>query len=110
LRTGLRTRTRLVLDTQQQLAVPFAAVTQQSGQSFVYVVGSLSQLKGNPGRLEASRLAALPADGRFALQTPVRLGPLQNNRYPVLSGLNPGQEVIITNLLNLRHGALVQPN
>lgn len=110
LRTGLRTRTRLVLDTQQQLAVPFAAVTQQSGQSFVYVVGSFSQLKANPGRLEVARLAALPADGRFALQTPVRLGPLQNNRYPVLSGLNPGQQVITTNLLNLRHGALVQPN
>jgi hypothetical protein len=24
--------------------------------------------------------------------------------------LNPGQQVITTNLLNLRHGALVQPN
>ena len=110
LRTGLRTRTRLVLESQQQLSVPFAAVTQQSGQSFVFVVGGLEQLRSNPGRLTAERLAALPADGRFALQVPVKLGPLQNNRYPVLSGLVAGQQVITTNLLNLRHGTPVQVN
>jgi RND family efflux transporter MFP subunit len=110
LRTGLRTRTRLVLDTQQQLAVPFAAVTQVAGQSFVFVAGGLEQLRTNPGRLEAARLAALPADGRFALQVPVKLGPLQDNRYPVLSGLTAGQQVITTNLLNLRHGSPVQVN
>jgi len=110
LRTGLRTRTRLVLDTRQQPAVPFAAVTQLSGQSFVFVVGGLEQLRSNPGRLDAERLAALPADGRFALQVPVKLGPLQDNRYPVLSGLTAGQQVITTNLLNLRHGTPVQVN
>jgi RND family efflux transporter MFP subunit len=110
LRTGMRTRTRLVLDTRQQPAVPFAAVTQVAGQSFVFVVGGLEQLRNNPGRLDAGRLAALPADGRFALQVPVKLGPLQDNRYPVLSGLTAGQQVITTNLLNLRHGSPVQVN
>jgi RND family efflux transporter MFP subunit len=110
LRTGMRTRTRLVLDTRQQPAVPFAAVTQVAGQSFVFVVGGLEQLRSNPGRLDAARLAALPADGRFALQVPVKLGPLQDNRYPVLSGLTAGQQVITTNLLNLRHGSPVQVN
>jgi len=110
LRTGLRTRTRLVLDTRQQPAVPFAAVTQVAGQSFVFVVGGLEQLRNNPGRLDAARLAGLPADGRFALQVPVKLGPLQDNRYPVLGGLTAGQQVITTNLLNLRHGSPVQVN
>lgn len=110
LRTGMRTRTRLVLDSRQQPAVPFAAVTQLAGQSFVFVVGGLEQLRNNPGRLDKARLAALPADGRFALQVPVKLGPLQDNRYPVLSGLTAGQQVITSNLLNLRHGSLIQVN
>ena len=110
LRTGMRTRTRLVLDSRQQPAVPFAAVTQVAGQSFVFVVGGLEQLRNNPGRLDKARLAALPADGRFALQVPVKLGPLQDNRYPVLSGLTAGQQVITSNLLNLRHGSLIQVN
>jgi hypothetical protein len=60
--------------------VPFAAVTQQSGQSFVFVVGTLEQLRAKPGRISAKALAALPAEGRFALQVPVQLGPLQRNR------------------------------
>jgi RND family efflux transporter MFP subunit len=110
LRTGMRTRTRLVLDSRQQPAVPFAAVTQVAGQSFVFVVGGLEQLRNNPGRLDKARLAALPADGRFALQVPVKLGPLQDNRYPVLSGLTAGQQVVTSNLLNLRHGSLIQVN
>jgi hypothetical protein len=38
----------------------------------------------------------------------VLLGPLQNNRYPVLAGLKPGQNVITTNLINLRHGLPVR--
>jgi len=33
---------------------------------------------------------------------------LQGNRYPVLRGLQPGQRVIATGLLNLRHGAPVK--
>lgn len=110
LRTGMRTRTRLVLDSRQQPAVPFAAVTQVAGQSFVFVVGGLEQLRNNPGRLDKARLAALPANGRFALQVPVKLGPLQDNRYPVLSGLTAGQQVVTSNLLNLRHGSLIQVN
>ena len=110
LRSGLRTRTRLVLASGTQLSVPFAAVTQLSGQSFVFVVGTLEQLRAKPGRISAKALAALPADGRFALQVPVQLGPLQRNRYPVLRGLAPTQQVITSNLLNLRHGSPVQVN
>jgi RND family efflux transporter MFP subunit len=110
LRSGLRTRTRLVLASDTQLSVPFAAVTQLSGQSFVFVVGTLEQLRANPGRISAKVLAELPADGRFALQVPVRLGPLQRNRYPVLRGLAASQQVITSNLLNLRHGSPVQVN
>jgi hypothetical protein len=49
-----------------------------------------------------------PANTQFAVQTPVQLGPLLGNRYPVIRGLQPGQRVIATGLLNLRHGAPVK--
>lgn len=110
LRTGLRTRTRLVLDRRQELAVPFVAVTQQAGQSFVFRVGTLEELRRNPGRVDLAPMASLPADTPVALQTPVQLGPLQNNSYPVLQGLEPGSRVITSNLINLRHGMPIQPN
>lgn len=110
LRNGLRTRTRLILDDRQELSVPFAAVSQVSGQSFVFVAGSLADLEQRPGQVRLEPLRALPPGTLFALQTPVELGPLQNNRYPVRRGLQLGQEVMTSNLINLRHGLPVRPN
>ena len=108
LRNGQRSRTRLVLDRREELAVPFTAVTQLAGQSFVYVVGSLADLARRPGQAALAELRKLPAGTRFALQTPVQLGDLQGNRYPVRRGLAAGDLVIAAGLLNLRHGAPVQ--
>lgn len=104
LRNGLRVRTRLVLGERRQLAVPVGSVIQSSGQSYVYRLGTLAELRRNPGQVPLERLQALPASTRFALQTRVSLGPLQNGRYPVLGGIAPGSQVISSNLLNLRHG------
>ncbi len=109
LRNGLRVRTRVVLDRRDQLSVPVGAVTQSSGQSYVFRVGSLAELQRDPGQAPLDRLKQLPPSARFALQTRVSLGPLQDGRYPVLSGLAPGAPVITSNLLNLRHGLPVQP-
>ncbi len=109
LRNGLRVRTRVVLDRREQLSVPVGAVTQSSGQSYVYRVGTLAELEREPGQAPLDRLRTLPPGSRFALQTRVQLGPLQNGRYPVLGGLQPGTAVITSNLLNLRHGLPVQP-
>ena len=109
LRNGLRVRTRVVLDRRDQLSVPVGAVTQSSGQSYVFRVGSFAELQRNAGQAPLDRLKQLPPTARFALQTRVNLGPLQNGRYPVLSGLAPGAQVITSNLINLRHGVPVQP-
>jgi len=108
LRNGQRSRTRLVLDRREELAVPFTAVTQLAGQSFVYVVGGLADLERRPGQAALAELRKLPGGTRFALQTPVQLGDLQGNRYPVRRGLAAGDLVITAGLLNLRHGAPVQ--
>ena len=98
----------------RQLAVPFAAVTQTSGQSFVFRLGSFEELKKNPGKADLEKLkkgikaGKLPADAKFALQTPVRVGELENQLYPITKGLEANQMVATTNLLNLKHGMPVQ--
>lgn len=108
LRDGLRVRTRVVLDRRDRLSVPVGAVTQSSGQSYVYRVGTLAELEREPGQAPLAQLRQLPPGARFALQTRVTLGPLQNGRYPVLSGLQPGAAVITSNMLSLRHGLPVR--
>jgi len=108
-RNGMRLRAQVLLATRRQPAIPAAAVTRLAGQSFVFVVGDPSQLRRNPGRVDRQALAALPPQAKVALQVPVRLGPLQNNRYPVIAGVSPGQRVITSGLLMLRHGMPVLP-
>ena len=109
LRDGLRVRTRVVLDQRESLSVPVTSVTQSSGQSYVFRLGTLEQLRREPGQLQPAQLAALPAGSRVALQTRVELGPIQNGRYPVLRGLREGDLVITSQLLTLRHGMAVTP-
>jgi RND family efflux transporter MFP subunit len=95
-RDGMRLQAKVELQRDNQLSVPFAAVTRLAGQSFVYVVDRSPQQSQGP---------ASPV----ALQVPVRLGPLQQGRYPVLSGLQPGQRVITSGLLMLRNRLPIQP-
>jgi len=90
---------------KQQLAVPFAAVSQSAGQSFVYVLGRAADLPAD----QRQGLGSLPQNTPLAIKLPVRLGPLQNNCYPVLAGLRPGQRLINSNLLSLRNGTVVKP-
>jgi RND family efflux transporter MFP subunit len=108
LRNGQRLRTRVLLGSEQQLAVPFEAVTRQFGQAFVFVVGNLEQLRQDPGRADLKALERLPKGTAIALQRPVQVGPLQGNRYPVLEGLRPGERVIVSGTMGLRHGSPVR--
>jgi len=107
-RNGMRLRAEVLLQTRRQLSVPFAAVTRLAGQSFVYVVGDRAQLLARPGRADLALVRRMPPQTRFALQVPVQLGPLQNNRYPVLNGLEADQLVITSGVLPLRHGMPVK--
>ncbi|MDA0258457.1 MAG: efflux RND transporter periplasmic adaptor subunit [Cyanobacteria bacterium] len=111
---GQRLRTRVLTKAKQELSVPFAAVTQTSGQSFVFRLGSFEELKANPGKAEIDKLSKameagkLPTSTQFAIQTPVKLGELENDLFPITEGLKPNAKVATTNLLNLKHGMPVQ--
>ena len=114
LKDGQRLRTRVQIKAEEELAVPFAAVTQTSGQSFVFRLGSFEELKTNPGKAEIDKLSKaieagkIPASTQFAIQTPVQIGELENDLYPITEGLKPNAKVATTNLLNLKHGMPVQ--
>ena len=114
LMNGQRLRTRVLIMAKEELSVPFAAVTQTSGQSFVFRIGSYDDLKANPGKADMEKLAqakeagTLPDDALLATQPPVIVGELETNLYPITEGLKPNSKVATTNLLNLKHGMPVQ--
>ena len=108
LRNGQRLRTRVILGAERQLAVPFAAVTRSFGQSFVFVVGSLADLERDPGKADLQAIKRLPKGTLLALQRPVRLGSLQGDAYPVLSGINARDRVILNGSAGLRHGSPIR--
>ncbi|MDA7435317.1 hypothetical protein N8537_03185, partial [Synechococcus sp. AH-601-J22] len=76
--------------------------------------GGFDELRENPGKADLKRLelgikaGKLSADAQFALQTPVTVGELENDLYPITKGLKLNQKVATTNLLNLKHGMPVQ--
>ena len=81
---------RVTWDTKQAATVPVLAVTKIGGASFVYV--------------------AQPQGAGFAAHlVNVTLGDPVGNNYPVLSGLKPGDRVILSGLQFLQEGAPVRP-
>ncbi|MFZ9270822.1 MAG: efflux RND transporter periplasmic adaptor subunit [Prochlorococcaceae cyanobacterium] len=110
LKTGQFVRNRIVTSTTSQLSVPVQAVMMQAQQPFVYRIVPLSvalpKIKASNQIPEATKqkLEKLPASTPIVVQTPVKLGPLQNNRYPLLSGLAAGDRIVISNTALLRSG------
>ncbi len=95
-RTGQRLRNqqlvkaRVTWSTAPAPTVPILAVSLIGGQSFVFV-------------------ATPKGDGYVAHQVPVTLGETVGNAYPVISGLKPGDKVILSGLQFLQEGAPVKP-
>jgi len=114
LKPGLRVTNRIITAREANLAVPVQAVMMQASQPFVYRVTPLSaaagQLRASPAlpQAEKDRILALPATTPIVLQTPVQLGRLQGNLYPVLGGLSAGDRVVVTNTALLRSGLPVR--
>ncbi|RMF67939.1 MAG: efflux RND transporter periplasmic adaptor subunit [Cyanobacteria bacterium J069] len=106
LRDGQLVRTRVIWSSQPGLLVPTAAVTRIAGQTFVYVA---EQAEANPD--QPAPPAAEPGQPpmQVARQRLVTLGSIQGNSYQVISGIQPGEEVIVSGVLNLTEGAPIMP-
>jgi membrane fusion protein (multidrug efflux system) len=105
---------RIVTNTSRQLSVPVQAVMMQAQQPFVYKVVPLSRalpkIRVSTQIPEATKqkLEKLPPSTPIVVQTPVQLGTLQNNRYPLLSGLERGTQIVVSNTALLRSGMPVK--
>ena len=114
LKTGQYVKNRIITGSSRSLSVPVTAVMMQAQQPFVYRVVQLSQVLAKikastviPDK-EKNMLLALPPTTPIVLQTPVKLGPLQNNRYQLISGLSQGERVVVSNTALLRTGMPVK--
>ena len=114
LKTGQYVRNRIITGSTRQLSVPVQAVMMQAQQPFVYRIFRLKQvlakIRASTQIPEAQKqkLEALPAETPIVVQMPVKLGTLQDNRYPVLSGLVAGDQVVVSNTALLRTGMPVK--
>ena len=90
LRNQQLVKARVIWSTAPAPVVPVLAVSLIGGQTFVY-------------------LATPKGDGYVAHQVPVALGETVGNTYPVISGLKPGDRVIVSGLQFLQEGAPVKP-
>jgi len=90
LRNAQMVKARVIWSTAPMAVVPVLAVTRLGGQTFVYV--------------------ARQQNGHFvATQTPVTLGDTVGNTYAISSGLNPGDQVIVSSTQFLVNGMPVMP-
>ena len=114
LKTGQYVRNRIVTSSTKQLSVPVQAVMMQAQQPFVYRIVPLSaamaKIKASTQIPEATKqkLEQLPGTTPIVVQTMVQLGQLQNNRYPLISGLAAGDRIVTSNTALLRSGMPVK--
>ena len=92
LRSDQFVRARAVWDECSSLVVPITAVTNLGGQNFVFVAQE-----------------GADSEGYVAIQTPVQLGTLQDNRYEVLSGLTGEEQIVITGTQKIFNSAPISP-
>lgn len=84
-------KARVIWNTKPMVVVPVLAVTRQGGQTFVYV-------------------ARKQPNGHYiAAETPVTVGDTVGNSYAIISGLNAGDQVVVSSTQFLVNGMPVSP-
>jgi membrane fusion protein (multidrug efflux system) len=97
LRPGMFVQTETPLGAEQRLvALPASAISYAPYGDSVFVV---SDLKDDKGR-----------SYRGVRQQFVKLGPARGDQIAVISGINPGDEVVTSGVFKLRNGAAVLVN
>ena len=97
LRPGMFVQTAMGLGADQKvIALPASAVNYAPYGDSVFVVADLKDDKGH--------------SYRGVRQQIVRLGPARGDQVAVISGVNPGDEVVTSGVFKLRNGAAVVVN
>lgn len=86
----------IIWDEVPGVVVPASAVSRLGGQTFIFVAESQPDAaEGEPQWLASQRL--------------VTLGAIQGNSYQVVEGLEAGETIVTTGILNLSDGVPIQP-
>jgi RND family efflux transporter MFP subunit len=97
-------RARIVWKTVEGLVIPVTAVLRVSGQFFAFVA---EESKGGQPGANPSGRGSLP--GTVARQKPIVVGQIAGDSYVVLSGLKPGDRVVVSGVQRLADGAPIAP-
>jgi RND family efflux transporter MFP subunit len=106
LRDAERVDARIIWSQEPGVLVPTSAITRLGGQTFVYIADEGSEEELPPPQ-------ALPPDmppvTQVARLRPVQLGDIQGNNYAVLDGLQAGETIVVSGILNLQDGTPIIP-
>ncbi|MGD1914370.1 MAG: efflux RND transporter periplasmic adaptor subunit [Rivularia sp. (in: cyanobacteria)] len=94
LRSDQFVRVSVIWDRSPAVLVPTVAVSRVGNQAFVFV----SKSEKNPESGEIQLIAK---------QKPIKLGQIQGNSYQVTEGLEAGETIVTTGILNLSDGAAI---
>jgi len=93
-------RATVIWNEEPGVLVPTTAVSRIGGQSFVFVMQPAENVENTDTETRAEYIA---------VQRPVRLGVIENNRYQVTDGLEPGETIVTAGILRLTDGAPINP-
>ena len=106
LQDAQKVEARLIWSEQPGVLVPTAAITRLGGQTFVYVADEGTEEELPPPN---ALPPGMPAPDQVARLRPVQLGNIQGNDFEVLSGLEPGEVIVVSGILNLQDGIPILP-
>jgi RND family efflux transporter MFP subunit len=101
LRADQYVRARVIWNQRFGVLIPVTAVTRLGGETFVYV--AQTQQPSQQGQSQQAQPQLI------ARQKRVKLGTIQGNNYQVIGGLEPGERIVVSGILNLRDGAPIVP-
>lgn len=100
LRADQYVRAKVIWNRGPGILIPTTAITRLGGETFVFVAQEGQSQQGQ-AQQEKPQLVAR--------QKPVKLGSIQGNNYQVIEGLQPGERVVLSGILNLKDQAPIVP-
>ncbi|MDX2213667.1 MAG: efflux RND transporter periplasmic adaptor subunit [Oculatellaceae cyanobacterium bins.114] len=97
---GQFVRARVIWNETPGVLVPSAAISRLGGQTFVFVAERSQPPAGQPAEGQPQLIAR---------QREVKLGDIQGNSYHVLEGLQAGEQIVVSGVLNLADGIPIMP-
>ena len=102
-------RVKVIWDEKPGILVPTTAISTLGGQDFVYVAREKQSQSPESTEKQGSVSAQASSPSLIAEQHSIKLGSIQAQDYQVISGLKQGDRIAVSNILNLRNGAAIQP-